>query len=111
MTMSHSWTYTTWPDPDSAEAAAKRLIEEKLCVCANVFRGMISVYRWQGKVETAQEAVMVLKTRTDLAPALCERIVALHPYDEPCVLSLPVDKAGSAAGFLDWIDRETRPSS
>ena len=106
--MSHSWTYTTWPDPDSAEAAAGRLLDEELCACANIFRGMTSVYRWKGKVETAQETVMVLKTRGELAARLCDRIVELHPYDEPCVLSLPVERAGSAQGFLDWIEASTR---
>lgn len=106
--MSHSWTYTTWPDPDSAEAAAARLLDEELCACANIFRGMISVYRWKGRVETAQEAVMVLKTTGELAAQLCDRIVELHPYDEPCVLSLPVDRFGSAKGFLDWIEASTR---
>ncbi len=105
--MSYSWTYTTWPDPDTAEAAAERLLEERLCACANIIRGMNSVYRWQGKVETALETVMILKTQGDIAPTLCARIVELHPYDEPCVLNLPVDPGGSAAGFLAWIDSET----
>lgn len=106
--MRHSWTYTTWPDPESAKAAARRLVEEELCACANILPGMTSVYRWQGKVETAAETVMVLKTRAATAPALCARIVELHPYDEPCILSLPVDDTGSAGGFLDWIDANTR---
>ena len=104
----HSWTYTTWPDPDTAKAAAAELVEARLCACANILPGMTSVYRWQGEIETAAETVMILKTSRDRAAALCDRIVALHPYDEPCVLSLPVEAAGSAADFLAWIEAETR---
>lgn len=104
----YSWTWTTWPDRESAETAAARLVADRLCACANILPGMTSVYRWQGAVETAQETVMVLKTAGDKAAALCARIVELHPYDEPCVLSLPVDAEGSAPGFLAWIEAETR---
>ncbi|MAK63224.1 MAG: divalent-cation tolerance protein CutA [Maricaulis sp.] len=105
--MRFTWIYTTWPDQAAAEAAAAPLVEERLCACANILPGMTSVYRWQGRVETAQECVMILKTRADRATALRERLLALHPYDTPCILALPVDDAASGPAFLDWIAEQT----
>ncbi|MCW5725008.1 MAG: divalent-cation tolerance protein CutA [Maricaulaceae bacterium] len=98
--------YTTWPDRQSAEDAARILVDERLCACANILGVITSVYRWEGTVETAQEVAAVFKTAS--AAALCARILALHPYDVPAVLALPVDADGSAQGFLDWIAAETK---
>tara|TARA_R110002095_G_C4093879_1_gene223071 strand:+ start:99 stop:437 length:339 start_codon:yes stop_codon:yes gene_type:complete len=99
----YRWIYTTWPDAGLAGEAAQTLVGEGLCACANILPGMTSVYRWQGAVETANEAVMILKTTTARAPALIERLGALHPYEEPCVLGFEIDEAASAPPFLAWI--------
>lgn len=101
----YRWIYTTWPDAALAKEAAQVLVGEGLCACANILPGMSSVYRWQGAVETANETVMILKTTMMMAPALIERLGALHPYDEPCVLGLDIDEAASAPGFLSWIEQ------
>ena len=105
--MRFTWIYTTWPDAAAAEAAAGALVEARLCACANILPGMTSVYSWQGRIETAQECVMILKTTADEAETLRDRILELHPYDTPCILALTVDKAASAADFLAWIAAET----
>ncbi len=105
--MGYRWIYTTWPDSASARSAAADLVEAGLCACANIIDGMTSVYRWQGQIETANECVMILKTSEAAAPALRERILSLHPYDEPCLLALPVDEAASAPDFLAWIGQQT----
>lgn len=99
--------YTTWPDADSARAAAAAVVTEGLCACANILPGMTSVYRWQGEIETASECVAMFKTTTARAPALVVRLAELHPYDEPAILGLPVDAAASAASFLAWIAAQT----
>lgn len=104
----YSWTYTTWPDAAAADAAARILVNEGLCACANILPGMTSIYRWQGKVETASECVMVLKTTGARAVGLARRIAQLHPYDEPCILALPVDADASAPDFLAWIATQTQ---
>ena len=92
---SYSWTYTTWPDAGAAREAAAVLIDERLCACANILPAMTSVYRWEGRVETASEAVMILKTSPERKAALRDRIAQLHPYDEPCILSLSIDDEGN----------------
>ncbi len=64
-----------------------------------------SIYRWQGEVCDEGEAVLVAKTREDLVSAATDRIKALHSYDLPCVVSLPI--SGGNQDFLDWIGAET----
>lgn len=98
-----AFLYATWPDKDSAMACARALVEERLAACANILGGMSAVYRWENKVETADEVVMIVKTTKSAAPAAIARIVALHPYETPVVAHLPVEN-DSAAGFLAWLN-------
>jgi len=99
----YRWIYTTWPDVSVAQQAARTLVGERLCACANILPGMTSIYRWRGEVETAQEAVMILKTTAQRAPALIARLDALHPYEEACIIGLDIDTAVSSPGFMAWI--------
>ena len=101
--------YTTWPDADTAEQAARTVVEEGLAACANLLGAGVSIYRWHGKVERASETVMILKTGRLAAPALRDRIVQLHPYDTPAVLALPVETTASSDTFVRWVCGETEP--
>lgn len=98
--------YITAPDAAAARALGRTLIEERLAACANVLPGMTAIYRWQGAIEQADEAVLILKTAADRVAALTERVRALHPYRVPCVVTLPIE--GGNAEFLAWITGETR---
>ena len=100
-----SLVYVTAGDRETALAIGRALVEARLAACANVISGMESVYRWQGAVEQASEAVLILKTRTSLLDALTEKVKALHDYDCPCVVALPI--AGGNANYLDWIAEQT----
>jgi periplasmic divalent cation tolerance protein len=91
----------TTPTAERAADLARTLVEERLAACGNVIPGMRSIYRWQGKVEHEPEALLVLKTTRARFDALRDRVLALHPYDVPEVLALPVE-AGSAA-YLAWL--------
>ncbi len=93
--------YSTWPDEAAALAAGRKLVEEGLCACVNVFPGVASIYRWHGEIGAATEAVMLVKTAAS-GPAR-DRLAALHPYEQPAILALPVDPAGSLSGTLAWI--------
>jgi len=95
----------TTPTPEKAAELAHALVEERLAACGNVVPGLRSIYRWEGTVHDDAEALLVLKTTRARFEALRERVLALHPYDVPEVLALPVD-AGSAA-YLAWIASET----
>ena len=72
------FVYTTWPAVADAEAAGRALVERRLAACVNILPGMISHYRWEGKVERAEETVMIIKTRASLADAVSDAVKELH---------------------------------
>jgi periplasmic divalent cation tolerance protein len=99
--------YVTAPNAEVAAQIARTLVEEQRAACVNIFGEMRSVYRWRDAVEMQLETPMIVKTTKDAAPAARDRILALHPYDEPCIAALPVARDGSSAPFLDWIAEAT----
>ncbi len=96
----------TAPSPDRAAEIARALVDERLAACGNVVAGLRSIYRWEGKVQDEEEALLLLKTTRARFDALRDRVLALHPYEVPEVIALPVE-AGSAR-YLAWIAGETR---
>ncbi|WP_448507109.1 divalent-cation tolerance protein CutA [Immundisolibacter sp.] len=89
-------------DAATAEQIAGTLVEEGLAACVTLLPGARSVYRWQGKLERAEECLLLLKARADDYPALERRLLELHPYDVPELLALPV-LAGNPA-YLKWLE-------
>lgn len=108
MSIAHHWIYTTWPDAASAREAALKLVEERLCGCANILPGVESIYSWEGKIEHEQEVVMILKAPASTSARLNARILELHPYDTPCVMALPVVTDASAPDYLSWLANQTQ---
>jgi periplasmic divalent cation tolerance protein len=96
----------TTPTPERAAEIARALVEERLAACGNVLPGIRSIYRWEGKVQDEEEALLVLKTTRARFDALRDRVLALHPYQVPEVVALAID-AGSAP-YLAWLAAETR---
>ena len=87
---------------DDAERIAQALVERRLAACVNVVPGVVSVYRWKGKVEKEGELLLVIKTRGERLEDLKGALLAgLHPYEVPEHVVLPV--AGGHAPYLDWI--------
>jgi periplasmic divalent cation tolerance protein len=97
----------TAPSADAAASLARTLVEEGLAACGNVVPGVRSVYRWEGKVQDEAEALLVLKTERRLLPAMKDRLPALHPYQVPELLVLPVEDG--LGPYLDWIAGSVRP--
>ena len=90
---------------EEARRIGRTLVEEGLAGCVNVVGAIRSIYRWQGAVEEADEHLLVIKSRAADLPALGERIRALHSYDVPEVLALPV--ADGSAEYLAWLATAT----
>jgi periplasmic divalent cation tolerance protein len=103
------FVYTTWPSTVEAEAAGRALVERRLAACVNILPGMISLYCWQGKVERAEEAVMIVKTRASLADAVSDAVKELHDYDTPAILVMPLENVDGS--YLGWLLKETEPTS
>jgi periplasmic divalent cation tolerance protein len=98
--------YKTCPRTGVAETIGSQLVQQGLCACVNILPGMISMYRWQGQVEKAEEAAMIIKTRAGLTEAVFAAVKAGHPYDLPALIVLPNE--GGSADYLDWIVSSTR---
>ncbi|MDR3011683.1 MAG: divalent-cation tolerance protein CutA [Chitinispirillales bacterium] len=93
--------YITAKDKGQALSIGKALVEERLAACVNVVDGMTSVYWWDGKVNTDDEAVLIAKTTAEKFQLLIDRVKQLHSYTCPCIVSLPI--TGGSEGYLEWL--------
>ncbi|GIH70420.1 divalent-cation tolerance protein CutA [Sphaerimonospora thailandensis] len=96
----------TIDDREQAASLARSAVEARLAACAQLVGPITSTYRWEGRIETAEEFLLLLKTAGGLADRLTEHIRAEHPYDTPEIITLPID--GGLAAYLNWITEETR---
>jgi periplasmic divalent cation tolerance protein len=97
--------YTTYPSVVEAETAGRRLVDAGLAACVNILPQMVSIYRWKGAVERADEVVMLVKTRAALAGRVGEAVRRGHSYELPAILVLPV--SGGDSDYLGWIRTES----
>ena len=97
--------YTTWPSIVEAEQAGRTIVERRLAACVNILPGMISHYWWQGKIERAEEVVMIVKTRAALTEPVRQAVRQLHTYTTPSIMVLPVEEADP--DYQAWIVHET----
>lgn len=105
--MSARMLYMTAGSAEEAHRIASVLVEERLAACANIIDGMRSLYWWEGAVQDDAEVVLIAKTTAALLDTVIERVKALHSYDCPCVVALPVE--GGNPAFLEWIEQQTGP--
>ena len=98
----------TAPSAEVAEAIVSALVGDKLIACGNITMPIASIYRWQGETERAAEVLVIMKTTADKVAAVMQRISALHPYEVPEILVLPVHEGHQP--YLDWV-RESVESS
>lgn len=97
---------TTTADRADAERIAAALVAKQLAACVHVSGPIESTYRWKGQIETTQEWVCTIKTTREAYPQVEQAIRALHSYDEPEIVALPI-VAGSA-GYLKWLEESVR---
>lgn len=94
----------TAPDREVAASLARELVEKNLAACGNVIPGLLSIYRWEGDVQEDPEVLLILKTHADRLESLMEKVSALHPYDVPEILALPVSEG--LPSYMQWVARE-----
>jgi periplasmic divalent cation tolerance protein len=100
------FVYTTYPSIVEAEAAGRKLVENRLCACVNILPGMVSLYWWQGAIERGDEVVMIIKTRASLAEAVRGAVREMHSYATPAILVLPVESVDP--DYHAWIVNESQ---
>jgi periplasmic divalent cation tolerance protein len=93
--------YVTCPDETTAEKIAVTVVEERLAACANILGKIRSVYRWEGRVENADEVGLLLKTSAEKFAALRQRVVALHPHEVPCIVGAEMSHAHEP--YVNWL--------
>jgi periplasmic divalent cation tolerance protein len=93
--------YMTAGSAAEARAIGADLVQRRLAACVNILEPMQSLYVWEGELQEAREAVLIAKTTAARVPEVIDRVKALHSYECPCVVSLPVE-AGYHP-FLEWV--------
>jgi len=97
--------YVSLGPREDAAAIARTLVEERLAAAVNLLPGMRSVYRWRGALEEVSEVLLIARTRAALVPRLNARVVALHSYQCPAVVAVPI--CDGHPDYLAWIEAET----
>lgn len=103
-----TFLYATAPDETFAIDLARSIVENTNAACVNIIPGMKSVYRWQGRIDCADDVVLIVKTTSDEAAIVRDFILARHPYDNPAIAAIAIDEARSSRRFCDWIRNPRR---
>jgi len=96
---------STVPSMDAGRKLVRELVSRRLIACGNVLPGATSIYRWRDAIEETAEAVILLKTRVEKWEELKQIFPALHPYDVPELIMVPI--MGGHKPYLDWLSAET----
>jgi periplasmic divalent cation tolerance protein len=99
---------SNFPDADAARKAVRTLVEERLIACGNIIPGVESIYEWKGAIEVSAEVMVVCKTTVAAADAAQARLRALHPYEVPEILRVPV--ADGWPDYLEWVASQVSPA-
>jgi len=97
---------STTGSKEEASRIATALVEGQLAACVNIVGPIDSVYRWQGKVDRAQEFLLLIKTTRSRSAAVMTRIRELHSYDLPEAIEVSIE--GGSAEYLKWIAESMR---
>ena len=98
--------FVTCKDADQAEKISSKLLEEHLAACVNIIDHVKSFFHWEGKIDNAEEVMMVIKTRRDLFDAVKHAVKELHSYKVPEIVAVPIVEGDD--DYLNWVRRETR---
>ena len=94
--------YAVFANAEEAERVGGAVVEARLAACVNILGPVRSIYRWDGKIESADEVAAIFKTSDDQADALITRIAGLHSYAVPCVVVWPIDKV--LQSYAHWVE-------
>ena len=93
---------TTTAKAEDAGKIAMQLVERKLAACVQIVEPITSVYRWQGKIESEREILLLIKSTRDLIPDIAELLDEIHPYEVPELVATPI--IGGSTSYLSWLE-------
>jgi len=94
--------YAVFANVEEAERIGRAVVEARLAACVNILGPVRSIYRWNGKIESADEVSAIFKTSDEQADALMTHIAGLHSYAVPCVVVWPIDKV--LQSYAHWVE-------
>ena len=95
--------YITTENKEEAFSIGKEIIENDLAACVNIIPGMSSIYKWEGKIEEANEVILIAKTHTSKMQELTEFVLETHSYECPCIISLNIAENEGNQDYLNWL--------
>ena len=101
--------FCTFPDVKIARRIARDLVEAELAACGNVIPQVHSVYRWRGKIETADEALAIFKLPANRYAEFEAKLRSFHPYDVPEIISCRIDQG--LPDYLRWVVESCSPEN
>lgn len=97
----YSVVLITVSSSEEGEKIARQILEKKFAACVNIVPGITSLYWWKGKIETASEFLLIVKTKMSLFDSLMSLVKKIHSYTVPEIICLPIEKGNK--DYLDWI--------
>ena len=98
--------YVTVGNISEAKSIARLALSKNLCACANIFPEMISIFKWQEKINSDNEVNMFLKTIDKKYNQLEELIRKNHSYDTPCIIKINISDGNKK--FLNWVEESIK---
>ena len=92
---------STFPDQETARSISSELVTKKFAACANILPGVQSIYRWQKKVESGNETLVLFKLSDDRRSKFQETLRSLHPYEVPEIIFVPI--SSGLPEYLQWV--------
>jgi len=93
--------FTTFPGVEIAQKAAREIVDLKLAACANILPEVRSTYRWEGKLESSAEVLVLFKLTAARYPEFEKKLRSIHPYEVPEIISCKID--GGLPEYLRWV--------
>ncbi len=100
--------YITTESEKQAKTLGKKIVGTKLAACANIIPKMTSIYRWEGKLQEDNEAILILKTHVSKVQEITEYVNQNHTYDCPCVISINITEDEGNEAYLNWLVDESK---
>jgi periplasmic divalent cation tolerance protein len=98
--------FITCPDIEEGKKIADLLLKDRLAACVNIIPNVSSKFWWEGKIQEAEEVLLIVKTKKSVLKKLIKKVKETHSYSLPEIIALPI--VGGSKDFIRWIDEETQ---